>query len=179
MNIRSAVSVIVLFSALGVGAKVPVNIVRPKPTPALIADVRKGEKPVDIETTESTVEENSFFKRLKYNIVFTNRNNRDMAGDLELPLPEGAFVCGYSLEINGEMIPGVVCEKDKARVAFENEERKYVDPGIVEHVKGNVWRTRIFPIRPNIPRKAEVEYIVPKLNAAKILFMNAMVKKFL
>ena len=167
MNIRSAVSVIVLFSALGVGAKVPVNIVRPKPTPALIADVRKGEKPVDIETTESTVEENSFFKRLKYNIVFTNRNNRDMAGDLELPLPEGAFVCGYSLEINGEMIPGVVCEKDKARVAFENEERKYVDPGIVEHVKGNVWRTRIFPIRPNIPRKAEVEYIVPKLNAAK------------
>ena len=60
------------------------------------------------------------------------------------------------------MVPGVVCEKEKARVAFENETKKGVDPGIVEHVKGNIWKTRIFPLILKTPRKAEVDYIAPK-----------------
>jgi tetratricopeptide (TPR) repeat protein len=59
------------------------------------------------------------------------------------------------------MVPGVVCEKEKARVAFENEVRKDVDPGLVEQVKGNLWRTRIFPLEPKQPRRAEVEFLRP------------------
>ncbi len=139
----------------------------PLPPPVIrIENIRADEKSVDVEKKESVVAENAFFKRVKTSFVFTNPNPRIMAGELEFPIPEGAFVCGYALEVNGEMIPGVVCDKEKARVAFENEIKKGVDPGIVEQVKGNIWKTRIFPLNPKTPRKAEVEYIAPKPDAA-------------
>ena len=136
--------------------------VRPMPVVVRVGDLNANESDVTVEKVESTAAENAFFRRVKVNLTFTNPNSRTMSGELEFPLPEGAFVCGYALEINGDMIPGVICGKEKARVAFENEMRKGVDPGIVENVKGNIWRTRIFPLNPKTPRKAEVEYIVAK-----------------
>ena len=136
---------------------------QPLPPPVIrVVDIRADEKPVSVEKTEATVEENTFFKRVRTTFTFTNPNARVMSGEFEFPIPDGAFVCGYSLEVNGEMVPGVVCEKEKARVAFENETKKGVDPGIVEQVKGNIWKTRIFPLSPNAPRKAEVDYVAPK-----------------
>ena len=133
------------------------------PPVVLPVDPRADEKPISVAKTERIVEENACFQRVCAAFVFTNPNVRTMQGDFEFPLPEGAFVCAYRLELNGEMVPGVVCEKERARVAFENEVRKGVDPGLVEQVKGNVWKTRIFPLNPNTPRKAEVEYVVEKV----------------
>ena len=124
-------------------------------------DLRADEKPVEVAATNEVVETNGLFRRVRTTITFTNPNPRDFSGDLEFPVPDGATVCGYALEIDGAMIPGVVTEKEKARVAFESEKAKRVDPGIVEHVKGNVWKTRIFPLRPKTPRKASVDYIEP------------------
>lgn len=135
--------------------------VLPRPLPPVISapDRRADEKPIQIEHTSAVIEKNPYFQKVKTTFTFTNPNARAMTGALEFPIPEDAIVCGYALEINGEMVPGVICPKAKARVAFENEQRKGVDPGLVEHVKGNVWRTRIYPLMPNTPRKAEVEYI--------------------
>ena len=156
---------VALVGAMDVSAKVimPRPPLRPHPMPVVtVGDLRADETNVVVDTKETVSAENAFFKRVKVNLTFTNPNARVMSGELEFPIPDGAFVCGYALEINGDMIPGVICEKEKARVAFENETRKRVDPGIVEHVKGNIWRTRIFPLNPKTPRKAEVEYVVAK-----------------
>ena len=157
---------VALAGAMSVSGKImPRPPLRPLPMPVVtVGDLRQNETNVVVETAEAVVAENEFFKRVKTTLTFTNPNARAMSGELEFPIPDGAFVCGYALEINGDMIPGVICEKEKARVAFENEMRKGVDPGIVEHVKGNIWRTRIFPLNPKTPRKAEVEYIVAKEN---------------
>ena len=157
---------VALAGAMSVSGKImPRPPLRPLPMPVVtVGDLRQNETNVVVETAEAVVAENEFFKRVKTTLTFTNPNARAMSGELEFPIPDGAFVCGYALEINGDMIPGVICEKEKARVAFENETRKRVDPGIVEHVKGNIWRTRIFPLNPKTPRKAEVEYIVAKEN---------------
>ena len=147
---------------------VPRPIPRPLPPPIIRpVDLRAGEKPVAVETDGGTVvEDNDLYRRVRTTFTFTNPNSRQMSADFEFPIPAEATVCGYALEINGAMVPGVVCGKEKARVAFESEKAKRVDPGIVEHVKGNVWKTRIFPLNPNTPRKAEVEYVVPVDEAA-------------
>ena len=134
----------------------------PEPPPVFNpAGLRDGEKPVEVSSSSETTESNGLYRRVRTVITFTNPNDRDFSGDLEFPVPDGATVCGYALETNGEMVPGVVVGKEKARVAFESEKAKRVDPGIVEHVKGNIWRTRIFPLRPKTPRKAQVEYVEP------------------
>jgi len=136
---------------------------RSLPPPIVVpVSPREGEKPVSVETAERVTASNGLYRFVETSFAFVNPNARQLAADFEFPIPDGATVCGYRLEIGGEMVPGVVCEKEKARVAFENEQRKGVDPGLVEHVKGNVWKTRIFPLPANGKRKAEVTYIVPE-----------------
>ncbi len=146
------------------------KIVHPVMPPSVIrpVDPRADEQPIAIETQARVVEENAFFRRVRTSFTFTNPNARQMAGELEFPIPDGAHVCAYALDVNGTLVPGVVCEKEKARVAFENEVRKGVDPGLVEQVKGNIWKTRIFPLVPHTPRQAAVEYVAPKTDAAAV-----------
>lgn len=172
MNKKTLVKLIpaaIAFAALPVIAQEPKQTIVPPPIPEppvifRVENLQKNETEVDIKTSQEIVEDNGLCRRVETAITFTNPNHRPFAGELEFPIPDGATVCGYALEVNGTMVPGVVCEKEKARVAFENEMRKGVDPGIVENVKGNIWRTRIYPLMPNQPRKAKVTYVVENQN---------------
>ena len=47
----------------------------------------------------------------------------------------------------------------EARRILEAEERKGVDPGLVEQVKGNVYRTRIYPIPAKGTRTVQITYV--------------------
>ncbi len=163
------IAIAAAFAALAIAAVAAdaVSLPRPpRPEPPLPPPVfrpaleRAGEHQVKVECAREIVEDNGLLRKVSASIVFTNPNQRVFEGELELPLPERAAVCGYALEVNGTMVPGVVVGKDEARIAFENEKRQGVDPGIVEHVKGNVWRTRIYPLMPGAPRKAQIDYIV-------------------
>jgi len=90
---------------------------------------------------------------------FYNPNQRLLEGELQFPLPDGAVVTGYALDVNGQMVDAAVVKKEKARVAFETEVRAGVDPGLVEHLAGNVYRTRIYPLPPLGTRKIQLKYI--------------------
>ena len=92
-------------------------------------------------------------------MAFRNPHDRQLAGDLYFPLPEGATVSGYALDINGVMVDGVVVEKDKGRQVFESLARKRIDPGLVEWVKGNNFKTRVFPIPARGSRTVMVRYL--------------------
>ncbi|NCA81966.1 MAG: DUF2135 domain-containing protein [Opitutae bacterium] len=94
-------------------------------------------------------------------LVFHNPNDRLLEGELVFPLPDGAAVCGYALDLNGVLTDGVVVKKEKARVAFETETRQRVDPGLVEHVKGNLYRTRIYPLPARGSRTLRLSYTTP------------------
>ncbi len=164
---RARISLCALALAAAVGASAQKSVPAPVPPPFVrVADVRADERPVEVSSQEETVADNGLYRRVETTLTFTNPNGRAFEGELEFPLPAGATVCGYALEVNGALVPGVVCAKEAARVAFENERRKGVDPGVVEHVKGNVWRTRIYPLLPKTPRRARVAYIAESPAAA-------------
>ena len=158
-------SFVLTLSAAFVAAAVAEEVapVVPRPEPVFVPRVvaRTNEQPVAVSSAAEVVASNGLYRQVKTLVTFTNPNARAFEGELEFPVPEGATVCGYELEVNGEMVPGVVVEKEAARTAFENERRKGVDPGVVEHVKGNVWRTRIYPLNPKTPRRAAVTVIEP------------------
>jgi hypothetical protein len=81
-----------------------------------------------------------------FDISFYNPNNKILEGEFEFPLLDGQHITRYALDINGALREGVVVEKAKARIAFENTVRRGIDPGLVEKTKGNNFRTRIYPI---------------------------------
>ena len=89
---------------------------------------------------------------------FCNRAPRVLEGELVFPMPEGVSVSRYAIDINDKMRDAVPVEKEKGQVVFENIERRRVDPGLLEKVEGNNFRTRIYPIPANGCRKVIIGY---------------------
>jgi len=94
-------------------------------------------------------------------ITFKNSSSRVLEAMLDLPLPEGASVSRYALEVNGKMREGVIVDKQLGRVAFENTIRRGIDPGILEKTKGNRFRTRIYPVPARGSKRVILSYLEP------------------
>jgi tetratricopeptide (TPR) repeat protein len=92
-------------------------------------------------------------------MTFANPSARVMEGDLYFPLPEGATISGYALDIGGTMVDGVAVEKHEARQVFEQVVRQGIDPGLVEWTAGNNFQTRVFPIPAHGSRTIRVQYV--------------------
>ncbi|WP_411812763.1 VIT domain-containing protein [Chryseobacterium scophthalmum] len=90
--------------------------------------------------------------------TFYNPSNRILEGKLTFPLPEGVSVSGYALDINGKLRNAVPVPKERAKEVFESIERRNVDPGIIEKVEGNNFRTRIYPIPQKGNRTIQITY---------------------
>ena len=84
-----------------------------------------------------------------WTMTFVNNSNRIIEGNLTFPLGEGIEVDNYAIDINGRMRKAVPVEKAKATTVFEDISRRRVDPGILEKIAGNSFRTRVYPIGAN------------------------------
>jgi len=103
-------------------------------------------------------------------MTFHNSSGRILEGELTFPMPEGVSISRYALDINGKMREAVPVEKAKATEVFESIERRRVDPGLLEKVEGNNFRTRIYPLPANSSRTVIVGYEEElNLNSANVL----------
>lgn len=89
---------------------------------------------------------------------FFNKSTRQMEAELLFPLPEGVSVSRYAIDINGKMREAVPVNKNKGKQVFEAVEHRRVDPGLLEKVEGNNFKTRIYPIMPNGERIVLIGY---------------------
>ncbi|WP_373709851.1 VIT domain-containing protein [Kaistella sp.] len=130
--------------------------------PVLETPVRNGDYKV---TNDVVLQSLNYDVKITGNIsttvatmVFKNNSNRILEGRLTFPLPENVSVSGYALDINGKLRNAVPVEKEKAKEVFESIEKRRVDPGILEKVEGNNFRTRIYPITANGKRTVQITY---------------------
>jgi tetratricopeptide (TPR) repeat protein len=96
--------------------------------------------------------------RTTWQMTFYNSTPRILEGTLLFPLKDGVSVSRYALDINGKMREAVPVGRGKGAVVFESIERRRVDPGLLEKVAGNTFRTRIYPINPNSTRTVIIGY---------------------
>lgn len=89
---------------------------------------------------------------------FFNSGIRQMEAELIFPLPENVSVSRYAIDINGKMREAVPVNKNKGKQVFEAIEHRRVDPGLLEKVDGNNFRTRIYPLMPNGERIVIIGY---------------------
>ncbi|WP_229506504.1 VIT domain-containing protein [Massilia sp. BJB1822] len=92
-------------------------------------------------------------------MVFFNPNLRQLEGTLEFPLAEGQQLTGFSLDIDGALRPAVPVEKKRGREILEAEERRGIDPGLLEQTAGNQFRLRVYPIPAGGSRTVELRYV--------------------
>lgn len=96
--------------------------------------------------------------RTAWQMTFYNTTSRVIEGTLLFPLKDGVNVSRYALDINGKMREAVPVDRGKGTAVFEAIERRGVDPGLLEKVAGNTFRTRIYPINPHSSRTVIIGY---------------------
>jgi len=99
-------------------------------------------------------------------LSFRNDGARAVEGEFVLPLPEGATVSGYALEVNGKLRDGVAVEKERARLAYESVKRRMIDPGLVEREAGNTYRTKVYPVPARGTKRLRISYTETLRDAA-------------
>lgn len=96
--------------------------------------------------------------RTAWQMTFYNSTSRILEGNLVFPLKDGVNVSRFALDINGKTREAVPVDRGKGTVVFESIERRRVDPGLLEKVEGNTFRTRIYPINPHSTRTVIIGY---------------------
>ncbi|MDR1811525.1 MAG: hypothetical protein LBQ87_01735, partial [Candidatus Fibromonas sp.] len=118
----------------------------------------KENSDVYLQSLDIQVEVTGNIASTRYTMVFKNRTNRILEGELTFPLPDERSVTHYALDINGKMREAVPVEKAKGTQVFEEIEQRRVDPGLLERVEGNNFRTRIYPIPAGGTRTISIGY---------------------
>lgn len=128
-------------------------------TPPLIrSNTTGGEAPVRVQSAAVQTVISGGMAETTVKLVFYNPNHRQLEGDLQFPLGEGQQVTGFALDVGGELRPAVPVEKERGRQILEAEERRRIDPALLEQTQGNNFKLRIYPIPGRGTRTVELKY---------------------
>lgn len=119
---------------------------------------RPDENSVSLQSMDVQVEIFGNLAKTTTTLVFTNSSSRNLEGNLVFPLPENTTVSGYAIDINGKLRNAVPVTKARAVEVFESIQKQNIDPGIIEKVEGNNFRTRISPIPAKGSRMIQLSY---------------------
>lgn len=104
---------------------------------------------VRIDSVSVEAEVTGGVARSKVTYVLRNHSTEEGEGDFELELPEGAALLRLAMDTRpGKMMDGEIEKPEKARRIYEQIVASKRDPALIEHVAGDRYRLRAFPIPP-------------------------------
>jgi Ca-activated chloride channel family protein len=89
---------------------------------------------------------------------FYNPNPQRLEGTYMFPLPPGAHIDKFSMDVNGKMTDAELLDAGKARAIYEDIVRRYKDPALLEYAGRDAFKARIFPIEPNSKKPIRITY---------------------
>ena len=122
-------------------------VVRPQPIQQLAVDYHHVNVTIKDQIATTEVDQ-SFF----------NPNNQRLEGTYIFPLPDGAQIDKFSMDINGKMMEAELLDAGKARKIYEDIVRKMKDPALLEYMGRGMFKVRIFPIEPKSHKKVRIKY---------------------
>ncbi len=89
---------------------------------------------------------------------FYNPNPSRLEGTYLFPIPKGAQIDKFIMDIGGKMVEAELLPAAKARQIYEDIVRKAKDPALLEYADRDVFKVRIFPIEPNSRKRIKLSY---------------------
>ena len=89
---------------------------------------------------------------------FYNPNPQRLEGTYLFPIPKGAQMDKFTMDIGGKQVEAELLAADKARQIYEDIVRKLRDPALMEYADRDVFKVRIFPIEPNSRKRITLSY---------------------
>lgn len=121
------------------------------PTDASLEPLRIDHHRVSVDVRERVAE-------TRVEQTFFNTTDRRLEGTYVFPVPEGATVSGFTMWVNGQRMEGELLDAGTARSVYESIVARMRDPGLVEHIGGNLFRARVFPIEPHSEQRIEIRF---------------------
>ena len=90
--------------------------------------------------------------------VFHNANNQRLEGTYLFPIPRGAQIDSFTMDINGKQTAAELLDADKARSIYEDIVRRMRDPALLEYAGQGMFKVRIFPIEPLSDKQIKLKY---------------------
>jgi Ca-activated chloride channel family protein len=89
---------------------------------------------------------------------FYNPNNQRLEGTYLFPIPRGAQIDKFTMDIGGKLVEAELLPAAKARKIYEDIVRKMKDPALMEYADRDVFKVRIYPIEPRSNKRIKLSY---------------------
>jgi Ca-activated chloride channel family protein len=89
---------------------------------------------------------------------FYNPNPARLEGTYLFPVPKGAQIDKFTMDIGGQQVEAELLAADKARQIYQDIVRKMKDPALLEYADRDVFRVHVFPIEPNGHKRITLTY---------------------
>jgi Ca-activated chloride channel family protein len=89
---------------------------------------------------------------------FYNPNDQRLDGSYMFPVPKGAHIDKFSMEIGGKSVDAELLPADKARGIYEDIVRKMRDPALLEYAGRDLFKVRVYPIEPRSRKPIKISY---------------------
>jgi len=114
--------------------------------------------PIELNSTHAQTQIKDQIAVTRIEQEFYNPNSRQLEGTFLFPVPKGAHLDKFKMDIDGKMVEAELMTAEKARGIFEEIVRKLRDPALLEYSGRDVFKVRIFPIEPHGRKRVTVEY---------------------
>jgi Ca-activated chloride channel homolog len=114
--------------------------------------------PLEVSYTKVEAKINDQIATTTFDQEFYNPNSRQLEGTFLFPVPKGAHINRFSMEINGKQVEAELLAADKARGIYEDIVRKLKDPALLEFAGRDLFKVRIFPIEAHGRKRIVLSY---------------------
>lgn len=120
--------------------------------------------PTNVELTDishSTTREKDMVRTL-VKLEMRNPGRRQSEFYTTIDIPDGTFVSGYWLHVEGERVPGRIFEKKTAMWVYRMiRDATRRDPGLLTYASPTRLNLRVFPFSADQSRVTEIEFLTP------------------
>ena len=145
--------------------------IRPLPPRHYVPPPRRW-APLEVSSVQATVRIDDQVAKTSIEQEFYNPNSQRLEGTFMLPVPKGAHIDKFAMEINGKHVHAELLAAEKARDIYENIVRQAKDPALLEYVGRDLFKVRIFPIEPNSKTRVSLSWLqVLKADAGVVQYV--------
>ncbi len=130
----------------------PPHFVPPRPRPPHLF------APLEVASVKVDTRVNDQVAVTSVDQEFYNPNAARLEGTFVFPVPKGAHLDKFKMEIDGKMVEAELLGADKARHIYEDIVRRMRDPALLEYAGRDIFKVRIFPIEPNSRKRIHLSY---------------------
>jgi len=90
--------------------------------------------------------------------TFFNPDDRQLEGTYLFPVPKGAKIDSFAMDIDGTLTKAELLDAAKARKIYEDIVRSMKDPALLEYAGQDLFKVRIFPLEPRKEKRVKLTY---------------------